>query len=125
MNCCLHKSSLAVIQGDTLDVTVEIENPDNLLLTRVVFSCPSLQIEKELFQLTNDAQDNMWGFILSVDETKDLRVGDWKFNITAISDNAEVFTVVFKGTLHVEYNRSKSIGPVPPYMIKGIGWTED
>lgn len=125
MNCCLNKSSLAVIQGDTLDVTVDIENPDELVLTRVVFICPSLDIQKELTKLNDPTEeDNMWGFILPAQDTKNLRVGDWNFNIAAISDDSEVFTVVFKGVLHVEYNRSKNIGPVPPINV-GFGWTED
>ena len=45
---------LKVIQGDTLNVTLTIENPEALVITRVVFTCPSLSIEKDLGMMSED-----------------------------------------------------------------------
>jgi len=124
MNCCLNENVLSVIQGDTLDVTLTIENPEALEINRVIFTVPSLQIQKDLTPLNVD-NDDLWGLVIPAKETAQLRVGRWSYSITAISDNSKVYTVLFKNVMNVMYNRSKNIGPVPPYVIKGIGWTED
>ena len=39
---------LKVIQGDTLSCVLTIEKPEELEISRVVFNCPSLKIQKDL-----------------------------------------------------------------------------
>ena len=112
---------LKVIQGDTLNVTLTIENPEQLQITRVVFGCPSLSIEKDLTMMT---EDDLWGFILTPFETANLWVGRWDFDITVFTASGETYTVVHKGQLFVEHKR-EIVQPIPPGVITGLGWTED
>jgi len=37
--------NLNVIQGDTLDVILTLENPEEIDINKVVFKCPSLALE--------------------------------------------------------------------------------
>ena len=111
---------LKVIQGDTLNATLSIENPEALVITRVVFTCLSLSLQKDLGMLNDD---DLWGFVLTPEETEDLRVGRWDFDITVFTADAERYTVVHKGQLFVEHKRD--IIPIPPGVITGLGWTED
>ena len=114
MNCRLHCRALSVIQGDTLDVTVTIENPEELVLSKVYFICPSLGLKETLTPL--NLGDDLWGFTISANTTKTLRVGRWDFNIVAMADDGDVFTVLFKDQFIVHYNRAKN-----DYTIDGQG----
>lgn len=112
---------LKVIQGDTLNVTLTIENPEALDIARVVFTCPSLSIQKELTEVSHD---DLWCFVLTPEETAGLWVGRWDFDITAITTDDEKYTAIHKGQFFVEHKRDK-VQPIPPGVITGIGWTED
>lgn len=114
---------LRVIQGDTLNATITIENPEQITITQVVFYCPSLEIEKNLGQLAN-YNDDVWGFSLGPTETSQLRVGRWDFDIKAYTNQSQIFTVI-KGNFVVDYSRVKAIIPPSPEVISGIGYTED
>ena len=115
-------SELCVIQGDTLDVTLTIENPEQMDIEHVYFRCPSLQLTNELIPLnTND--DSLWGFSLSPTLTVNLRVGRWDFDITALTSSQQ-YTVISNGQLIVQYKRNRN-DPFTPSIIEGIGYTED
>lgn len=64
---------LKVIQGDTLSCVLTIEKPEELEISRVVFNCPSLKIQKDLIP-SNDCED-LWGLTMSAEETVDLWIG--------------------------------------------------
>ena len=113
---------LKVIQGDTLNVTLTIENPEELEINRVVFTCPSLNMQRDLTELNDD---DLWGFVIQPAETNDLWVGRWDFDITAFTVDSERYTVIHKGQFVVEHKRDRNIQPIPPGVITGIGWTED
>lgn len=64
---------LRVIQGDTLDCMLTIENPEELVISKVLFNCPSLQLAVELTQAVED--DTLWLLLINSANTVDLRVG--------------------------------------------------
>lgn len=115
---------LKVIQGDTLSCVLTIEKPEELEISRVVFSCPSLKIQKDL--IPSDEYGSLWGLSMNADETVDLWIGRWSFDITVITPNQQIYTVIHNGQFIVEQKRDKNgIQPIPPGVITGIGWTED
>ena len=112
---------LRVIQGDTVNTIITITNSEEMEISRVVFSCPSLSIEKDLVMLN---QDDIWNLVFTPVETASFWVGRWDFDITVFTTEEEIYTVICKGQLFVEHKR-KIIQPIPPGVITGIGWTED
>ena len=115
---------LKVIQGDTLSCVLTIEKPEELEISRVVFNCPSLKIQKDL--IPSDEYGSLWGLSMNADETVDLWIGRWSFDITVITPNQQIYTVIHNGQFIVEQKRDKNgIQPIPPGVITGIGWTED
>lgn len=117
---------LKVIQGDTLSCVLTIEKPTDLTVERVIFNCPSLNINKDL--VPSNTCEDQWGLAMSAEETTNLWVGRWDFDITAITSNQAVYTVIHNGQFIVEHKRDKGVPPtppIPPGVITGIGWTED
>lgn len=115
---------LKVIQGDTLSCVLTIEKPEELEISRVVFNCPSLKIQKDLIP-SNDCE-GLWGLTMSAEETVDLWIGRWSFDMTATTSNQQIYTVIHNGQFIVEQKRDRNgTQPIPPGVITGIGWTED
>ena len=114
---------LKVIQGDTLSCVLTIEKPEDLEISRVIFNCPSLNIKKDLIP-SNECEE-LWGLVLNAEETVDLWIGRWGFDITAITPNEQIYTVVHNGQFIVEQKRDRHVEPIPPGVITGLGWTED
>lgn len=114
---------LTVIQGDTLSCLLTIEKPEELEISKVVFNCPSLGIERDLIP-ANECED-LWGLTMSASETENLWIGRWDFNITVTGANQQVYTVIHNGNFIVERKRKTGSTPIPPGVITGIGWTED
>lgn len=118
---------LSVIQGDTLDLTLTLDKPNEMVIASVVFDCPSLNIKRELSELSND--EDVWGLQIAPEETSNLRVGRWDYCITATTASDDKYTVIHNGQFIVEYKREPKspVPPVPPGpgVITGIGWTED
>lgn len=114
--------TLSVIQGDSFNATLTLEHLEDIDIDTIKFTCPSLHIEKELYELTNEKET--WGFSLTPLETVNLRVGQWDFYVTAVTKDRDQYTVIYKGIFIVNFKRNKST-PVPPHAIIGIGYTED
>ena len=68
---------LSVIQGDALDVVVTVENPQGLPISKVMFVCQSLKLEKELEPaLEDDPLNDIYTLSLLPSETQPLGVGN-------------------------------------------------
>ena len=117
---------LKVIQGDTLECLLTIENPEQLEINRVLFNCPSLQLAVDLTP-ANLEDDSLWALIINSEYTVDLRVGRWGYDITAYTDDNKQYTVIHNGDFIVKHKRDRSATPtpIPPGIIGGIGYTED
>ena len=70
----IHMEEIEIIQGDSLATIVKIENPDEMNISRVVFACPSLEIEKDLIP-ANTEDDSEWALVMSPEDTITLWVG--------------------------------------------------
>ena len=105
MNC--NSNNLSIIQGDTLDVTLSIDNPETLDIESVKFVCKSLDVEENFVPIVNEGaeSDDSWMMIIDANVTQNFRVGNYSYDITAVLDNGEVFTVVYHGNLEVLYKR--------------------
>lgn len=102
---CHCRNGLSVIQGDTLDVIVDIKNPDEVEIEHVKFICKSLDIDEELQHIDED--DVNWGFTIDADETSKFRVGTFTFDVNAILSSGEVFTVLHNKPFRVIYKYNK------------------
>lgn len=105
MSCCCRDGKLAVVQGDTLDVTVFIENPEQFIIEKVEFVCKSLGLREELFPVNEE--DSLWGFTIEAENTKNLRVGNFSFDVTATTDGGEVYTVIHNWNIEVRHKVNK------------------
>ncbi len=104
------ENKIIAIQGDTLDVTLTIDKPEDLEVKRVVFSCPAIKLEQDLDCLEDS--NTLWHLLISSEDTKDFRVGRWEYNMTAITGDDQVYTVIFKGRFDVIYKRDKDLPEV-------------
>ena len=102
---CHCRNGLSVIQGDTLEVTVDIQNPEEITIQKVEFVCKSLGLQEE-FTLIDEGDIN-WGFTIDAERTKNFRVGSFTFDVNAILDSGEVFTVLHNKTIQVLYKYNK------------------
>ena len=102
--CCLH-NNLSVIQGDTLEITLALDNPEELVIQDVTFVCKSLDIDSHF---TATSVDDLWMLILGASVTENFRVGNFLFDVNAVSEDGEVFTVVYQGNLEVLYKYNKT-----------------
>lgn len=101
------RNNLSVVQGDTLEVTLTLENPEELVIQEVNFICKTLDINTSF---SPTSTDDMWMLIVEASETQNFRVGTFLFDVTAVSDSGEVFTVVHNATLEVLYKYNKDGG---------------
>lgn len=49
-----HMEELDIIQGDTLNAVITIDNPDELEISQVTFECPSLNLSYGLTEVTDE-----------------------------------------------------------------------
>lgn len=99
---CYAENSLSVIQGDTLDVMVWIDNPEEIVIERVEFVCKTLNLREDLDPLAGLEERDAWGFAIDQSRTLNFRVGDYTFDVTAFLDSGERFTIIYQGILKVE-----------------------
>lgn len=102
---CHCRNGLSVIQGDTLEVTVDIDNPEDITIEKVEFVCKSLGLREELSLL--EEGDINWGFTIEAERTKNFRVGTFYFDVNATLDSGDVFTVVYDKPIQVIYKYNK------------------
>lgn len=105
MNCrCNSHNDLSIVQGDTLEITLSLENPEELIIERVTFVCKSLNINEDF---TPSSSDDLWSLTINPNETEEFYIGNFAFDVTAVSDSGEVFTVVHNGNLRVLHKSNK------------------
>lgn len=95
--------TFSVIQGDTVNVQVDIKNPKLMNIVNATFCCPSLQLTRDL---TPTNKDDCWLLEIEPNVTKNLYVGRWDFDITVYTDKDEIFTAIHNGCMEVLYKRS-------------------
>lgn len=99
MSCkCNSNNNLSVMQGDPLGVSLTLDNPEELAIQHVYFVCKSLNIDKE-FAPSND--NTLWTLNINTDVTQNFWIGNFSFDVTAVSDVDEVFTVIHNGNLRI------------------------
>ena len=114
---------LQVIQGDSVNTVVTIENPKNMDIVSVVFTCPSLDIKRFLVKTQDD--DEEWLLMFGPTETINFWIGRWDFDITANTSIGQQMTVVYHGQFIVKSKRERRVNPCPTNILGGLGYTED
>lgn len=105
MNCkCNSNNNLSVVQGDTLGISLTLDNPEELIIEHVHFVCKSLNIDEEFVPSNND---NLWALDIDANITQNFWIGNFSFDVTAVSDVGEVFTVIHNGNLRVLHKDNK------------------
>lgn len=105
MNCKNYSNNnLSVVQGDTLGINLALDNPEGLVIEHVYFVCKSLNIDKEFIPY-NDS--DLWMLNIDANITQNFWIGDFSFDVTAVSSLGEVFTVIHNGNLRVIYKENK------------------
>lgn len=98
------RTTIEVIQGDTLFQTIEVEGIDFSLITKIVFSCSALKICK---QLEKREKENAYALQLSSDETKLLPKITTTYDLTIFILDKTIQTAVFNGMLCVYEKKNK------------------
>ena len=88
------KVDIQIIQGDTYQKNVLIENVDLSLIEGVYFSCSKLDITQKL---EYDNNIERYVFILTADETKDLTPIYTDYDITIKFTDDKIKTVSYRG----------------------------
>ena len=89
-------SNLKLIQGDSFQVNVTLDNVDNLIIDSIIFSCSALGLCKKL-----EHDLNKWVFKLTSSETKNFPkfIGDYDLTIKFIDGNTT--TVIYRNSIEV------------------------
>ena len=105
MNCKNYSNNnLSVVQGDTLGISLTLDNPEGLVIEHVHFVCKSLNIDEEFIPSNGD---NLWALDIDANVTQNFWIGNFSFDVTAVSDVGEVFTVIHNGNLRVLHKDNK------------------
>ena len=105
MNCKSNSNNnLSVVQGDTLGISLALDNPEGLVIEHVHFVCKSLNIDEDFIPSN---EDNLWALDIDANITKNFWIGNFSFDVTAVSDVGEVFTVIHNGNLRVLHKDNK------------------
>lgn len=91
-------SGIIVIQGDTYQKSVIIENVDSELIDDIYISCKDLGINK---QLEYDNENDKFVFTLTSQETINLKSMTTTFDITVYFKDSKVKTVSYKSNIQV------------------------
>lgn len=105
MNCKNYSNNnLSVVQGDTLGINLALDNPEGLVIEHVYFVCKSLNIDQDFIPYNDN---DLWMLNIDANITKNFWIGDFSFDVTAVSNLGEVFTVIHNGNLRVIYKENK------------------
>lgn len=103
---CKHKV-VQIMQGDTFDLEVNIRNviAQGVTINTVHFDCQSLGLHKDLIECDDGEH---WFFSLTAEETSQLRIGHFTFDITAdVEDGEETETIFHDEVLEVIFKPNK------------------
>lgn len=92
------KINIEIIQGDTYQKNVLIENVDLSLIEGVYFSCKELNICQKL-EYDNDI--NRFVFLLTANQTKDLNPIYTDYDITIKFNDSKIKTVSYRGSCSI------------------------
>ena len=68
MNCKSNSNNnLSVVQGDTLGISLTLDNPEELIIEHVHFVCKSLNIDEDFIPSN---EDNLWALDIDANITK-------------------------------------------------------
>lgn len=98
MHCKHHP--VTIMQGDTFDLEVNIRNviAQDVVVNAVHFDCQSLGLHIDMIEEANDDEnctDDYWYLSLNAEQTSELRIGHFTFDITADVENGEEIETIF------------------------------
>jgi len=89
---------ILVVQGDSYQKNVIIENVEPINIDAIYISCKDLAINK---QLTYNNEEQRYEFFLSADETMNLKSMLTDFDITIYFTDGKVKTISYKAKINV------------------------
>lgn len=110
MICDNKYTTINLIQGDTLEVNFIIEDLEFADEARVFFVCNALGIKEELppynLQNEDDGDDSDWVDetirILRIDDTTEMRIGEFEYDLMAEEDGIDRVTYIYHGTVKIQ-----------------------
>ena len=104
MNCHC-KNSFSVIQGDDLNITINIDSPNGASIEAVNLVCKSLDIDEQLHLILENGTN--WSCDIAGSTTRDFNVGTFTFDVTVIEKDGTVSTILHNKPLRVIYKYNK------------------
>lgn len=94
---------ITVIKGDTLDLELELDYPENTEIDRVVFSCKTLSLNVELDQVFNsdDEPTKLYTATIPASTTANFYIGNFTYDVTAYINDNKVCTVLYNEPIEV------------------------
>lgn len=89
-------TDLTIIQGDTLSLTIRLENVELTSIDKVYFSCSELNITKAFEQ-----RDDIFELNIDCEETCDFKPSVCCYDITILFTNKKVKTIEYRGKISV------------------------
>ena len=92
------KTDVIIIQKDTYQKRIKLDNIDNTTIEGVYVSCKELELSQKT---TYDGVNGVYVFELQPSDTEMLATGDYTYDITLKLTTDDVFTLIYKGNLKV------------------------
>lgn len=95
---------LKILQGDSIEMLLEVEGESLEDITQIEFQCHLLELSYLLRKTTDAAR---WILSIPAADTQNLRLGQFKYNLVATFNSGRVKTVLYQSPLEVIFKDNK------------------
>ena len=89
---------LRIVQGDSVDILLELEGDTVHQIATIDFNCEPLGLNCALKNTINPVQ---WLLSIPAEDTKDLRIGQFPYNLVVTFNSGRKKTILYQAGLEV------------------------